>query len=50
MAQFCCGACGFESHYINFKLDPEAEAPSDEDAPDPDLECPECASPAVFEL
>ena len=43
MAQFSCSACGYAGHYVEFKVEPEADPEGAE------LECPECGSDKVSE-
>ena len=51
MANFACGLCGHEGHYVEFKtgshevFDSEIEELIEVD----ELECPECGNPEPYE-
>lgn len=52
MAIFACGSCGYEAHFVEFKVEsegsPEIDFDDDDDSPD-EVQCPECGSQSCYE-
>lgn len=51
MAQFCCLSCGYEGHFVEFKVGEHVEFDEGigEEIDVADVECPECGSTDAVE-